>query len=140
MVKKGYSTRLRFIILATVFGNLLQWFDFSLFGIMLPLFMSIFFTNSSGSMFFVLFCVGAVARLVGGIIFGYMGDTQGRKTALVRTILFMTIPIFLVALLPTEKEIGVVSGIFLIILYLFQCVCVGGEFSGSMLFLTESSF
>lgn len=139
MAKKSYSIRLQFIILATVLGNLLQWFDFSLFGIMLPLFMKLFFPDRDRTIFFILFAFGALARPIGGLIFGYLGDTLGRKTALVRTILFMTIPIFLVALLPTTKEIGYIAGFFLLVLYLFQGICVGGEFTGSMIFLTESS-
>lgn len=139
MAFKGYTHKLQFIITATVLGNLLQWFDFSLFGIMLPLFMKLFFPTEDHVIFFILFALGSVARPIGGIVFGYLGDTIGRKAAFVRTILFMTIPIFLVALLPTRQEIGMIAGVFLLILYLFQGFCVGGEFPGSIIFLTESA-
>jgi MHS family proline/betaine transporter-like MFS transporter len=136
---RQYSSKLQFAITATVLGNLLQWFDFSLFGMMLPLFMLLFFPEEQGSFFFILYAFGACARPLGGLFFGYVGDTRGRKSALVKTILCMTLPILLVALLPSHKQIGMASGILLGIIYLFQGFCVGGEFPGSIVFLTESS-
>ncbi|MGB7977826.1 MAG: MFS transporter [Chlamydiales bacterium] len=136
---RRYSSRLQFAITATVLANTLQWFDFSLFGLMLPLFIKLFFPDEGGSFFFLLFALGALARPFGGIVFGYLGDTLGRKTALVRTVLFMTIPIFLVAMLPSYQQIGVTAGILLGLLYIFQGFCVGGEFPGSIVFLEETS-
>ncbi len=133
------TSRLRFAVIAAVLGNMLQWFDFSLFGLMLPLFTKLFFPGKATSFFLLLFALGALARPVGGLVFGYLGDTVGRKTALVRTILFMTIPILLVALLPSYQKIGAAAGILLIVFYTFQAFCVGGEFPGSIVFLEESS-
>jgi MHS family proline/betaine transporter-like MFS transporter len=136
---RRYSSRLQYAILATIMGNMLQWFDFSLFGMMLPLFMELFFPNKDASFFFVFFAIGGMARPIGGLVFGYLGDTSGRKAALVRTILLMTIPILLVALLPSYKNIGVMSGVLLAGLYIFQGFCVGGEFPGSIVFLEETA-
>lgn len=118
---------------------MLQWFDFSLFGMTLPLFLTLFFPGLDSSFFFVFFAIGAFARPLGGLVFGYLGDTSGRKAALVRTILFMTVPILLVSLLPSYKQIGITSGILLAALYLFQGFCVGGEFPGSIVFLEETA-
>jgi MHS family proline/betaine transporter-like MFS transporter len=134
-----YSSKLQYAIIATILGNMLQWFDFSLFGMMLPIFTTLFFPGKESSFFFVLFAFGAFARALGGLFFGYLGDTLGRKSALVGTILFMTIPISLVAILPPYKEIGITAGILLGILYVFQGFCVGGEFPGSIVFLEESA-
>lgn len=133
------SARLHFAITASVIGNALQWFDFSLFGMMLPLFMRLFFPTENTSFFLILYAIGVCARPIGGLVFGYMGDTRGRKIAIVRTIIFMTIPILLVALLPTYSQIGIAASFLLTILYLFQGFCVGGEFPGTIVFILESA-
>lgn len=137
-VIRRYSSKLQYAIIATILGNMLQWFDFSLFGMMLPLFMTLFFPDKDDSFFFIFFAIGAFARPLGGLVFGYLGDTSGRKKALVRTIVFMTIPILLVAFLPSYQQIGYKAGILLGLLYLFQGFCVGGEFPGSIVFLEET--
>ncbi|HSX10933.1 MAG TPA: MFS transporter [Chlamydiales bacterium] len=136
---RRYSSKLQFVITATVMGNLLQWFDFSLFGLMLPIFLKLFFPNTASSFLLVLYACGALARPVGGIVFGYIGDTLGRKYALIKTILFMTIPILLVACLPSYKQIGITASILLGAIYCFQGFCIGGEFPGSVVFLCESA-
>jgi MHS family proline/betaine transporter-like MFS transporter len=136
---KKYSSKLPFAVTATIFGNMLQWFDFSLFGMMFPVFIKVFFPTWNISLFFAFFAIGAFARPIGGLFFGYVGDTAGRRTALIRTILLMTAPILIVAFLPSYEEIGSLAGFILIFLYLFQGFCVGGEFPGSIVFLEETA-
>ena len=136
---RHYSSKLQYAIVATIMGNMLQWFDFSLFGMMLPVFMKLFFPDKDDSFFFIFFAIGAFARSLGGLVFGYLGDTRGRKSALVRTILLMTVPIVIVSFLPSYKELGISAGLLLGFLYLFQGFCVGGEFPGSIVFLEETA-
>lgn len=133
------SSKLRLVITATFFGNTLQWFDYSLFGMLLPLLTGIFLPGMNYWVFFILLTFGSFARLVGGITFGRLGDTSGRKKALIRTILLMTFPVLFIGILPAYAKIGIASGIFLGAIYLFQGFCVGGEFPGSIVFLMESA-
>jgi MHS family proline/betaine transporter-like MFS transporter len=138
---RKYSSKLQFVVGATIVGNMLEWFDFALFGMMAPLFATLFFSKEDASVDlpFLFFALSAAARPIGGIVFGYMGDRLGRKTALLRTIVLMTIPIFLIGILPSYVQIGGAATVFLAIFCFFQGFCMGGEFPGSVVFLVESS-
>ena len=78
-------------------------------------------------------------RPLGGIIFGYVGDRLGRKTALQWSIAIMAIPTVLVGILPTHASIGSTAAILLILLRLIQGISVGGELIGSMSYLVETA-
>jgi MHS family proline/betaine transporter-like MFS transporter len=138
---RKYSSRLRFVVAATVIGNLLEWFDFALFGMMAPLFAHLFFAKEEASVDlpFLFFALSAAARPIGGIVFGYLGDRSGRKTALVRTIVLMTIPILLIGILPSYVQIGSAATFLLACFCFFQGFCMGGEFPGSIVFLEETA-
>jgi MFS family permease len=132
----------RFIILATILGNSLEWFDFILFGMMAPFFVTLFFPEhlvKSPYLYPSLMAIVAIARPIGGFIFGTMGDKKGRKVALVRTICFMIIPLFLAALLPSYKEIGPTAAFLFVFMFLLQGISLGGEFPGAVVFLIESA-
>lgn len=132
----------RFIILATILGNSLEWFDFILFGMMAPFFITLFFPESlrqSPYLYPALMALVAIARPIGGFIFGTMGDKKGRKFALVRTICFMIIPLFLAALLPSYEKIGLTAAFLFIFMFLLQGISLGGEFPGAVVFLVESA-
>jgi len=139
---RKFSSKLQFIVTATVLGNMLEWFDFALFGMMAPLFGELFFAKDEWANIdlpFLFFALSAAARPIGGIVFGWLGDRSGRKTALVRTIVLMTLPILLIGVLPSYVEIGRMATLFLALFCLFQGFCIGGEFPGSIVFLTEMS-
>lgn len=136
------SSKQQFIILATILGNSLEWFDFILFGMMAPFFISLFFPESlvkSPYLYPGLMALVAIARPIGGFIFGTLGDKKGRKVALVRTICFMIIPLFLAALLPSYEEIGLTAGFLFVLMFLLQGISLGGEFPGAVVFLIESA-
>lgn len=136
------TAKQRFIILATILGNSLEWFDFILFGMMAPFFISLFFPESlrhSSYLFPTLMAIVAIARPIGGFIFGTMGDKKGRKFALVRTICFMIIPLFLAALLPSYEKIGITAAFLFIFMFFLQGISLGGEFPGAVVFLIESA-
>ncbi len=135
------SPKQRFIVSATVIGNALEWFDFTLFALMAPLITKIFFPERASSVLYLvlMFVVVAIARPLGGVVFGYIGDRTGRKSALFETIVLMTIPIFLIAVLPSYEKIGISATIGLAFILIFQGFSLGGEFPGTLVFLSESS-
>jgi MHS family proline/betaine transporter-like MFS transporter len=86
---------------------------------------------------FGVFAVGFLARPIGATLFGYWGDTLGRRNALASSILLMAIPTCLVGLLPSYETVGVFAPIALTLCRFLQGLSVGGEFTGSATFLVE---
>eukprot|EP01037_Dinobryon_pediforme_P014726 gene14726-14852_t len=124
-------------------GNLFEWYDFALFGYFAPIIGKLFFP-SFDSMTQLLsaygaFAAGYLARPLGGLLFGYIGDRYGRKKALVLTILLMAIPTAIIGILPTYNDIGIAASVLLIVLRLLQGISMGGNYSGSITFTTEHS-
>jgi MHS family proline/betaine transporter-like MFS transporter len=128
-------------LLAGSVGNVLEWYDFALYGYFAPLFASLFFPSDSPSLSLVsafgVFAVGFLARPLGAMLFGYWGDTLGRRNAMAWAILLMAVPTCLVGLLPTYETIGVIAPIALTLCRFLQGLSVGGEFTGSATFLVE---
>ncbi|MBS0625812.1 MAG: MFS transporter [Verrucomicrobia bacterium] len=141
MTRKPIS--LKFILTATLLGNTLEWYEWATYAFMVPLFSQIFFPSADHllSLIYTMvgFACGSVFRPIGGLIFGYIGDTYGRKVALIFSVLFMTIPTFAIGILPTYWQIGAVSTVLLIFFRLLQGIASGGELPGVMVFLGESS-
>jgi MHS family shikimate/dehydroshikimate transporter-like MFS transporter len=88
---------------------------------------------------FASFAVGFVARPVGGLVFGHIGDRVGRKTTLVLTLTMMGLATFLMGLMPTYATIGVWAPILMVALRFVQGLAVGGEWGGAVLMATEHS-
>jgi MHS family proline/betaine transporter-like MFS transporter len=122
-------------------GNVLEWYDFALYGYFAPVLATLFFPGDSAlaSLLstFGVFAIGFFARPLGAVLFGHVGDTCSRRTALVWSVMLMAVPTCLLGLLPTHDEIGVAAPLLLILLRLLQGLSVGGEFVGSMAFLVE---
>jgi len=122
-------------------GNVLEWYDFAVFGYFAPVIGRQFFPaeDEAASLLsaFAVFAAAYFARPVGGLLFGHIGDRYGRKTALQLSVLLMAVPTFLVGLLPTTASIGLAATLLLVLLRLAQGVSVGGELIGSMAFLAE---
>ena len=87
----------------------------------------------------IVFAAGFLCRPLGGIFFGYFGDTRGRAKTLRISILIITISTFLVGVIPSYEEIGLTAPILFILLRLIQGVSIGGEYSGIMIYLAESA-
>lgn len=87
----------------------------------------------------IVFAAGFICRPLGGIVFGYFGDTRGRAKTLRISILIITISTFLVGVIPSYEEIGLTAPILFILLRLIQGVSIGGEYSGIMIYLAESA-
>lgn len=129
------------IIVSCLMGNILEWFDFAVYGYLAPIIATQFFPSSSKLASILLtysvFAIGFIVRPLGAIAFGHIGDTCGRKTALVLSSFVMAIPTFIMGLLPNYASIGVLAPLLLIICRIFQGLSIGGEFTGSFVYLVE---
>jgi len=130
-------------LIAGFSGNILEWYDFTVYGFFATIIGTQFFPEEDKIVqlisAFGVFAAGYLMRPIGGIIFGHIGDRQGRKKALLLSILMMAIPTTLIGFLPTYANIGWYSALLLVILRLFQGLSVGGEFTGSISFLVENA-
>lgn len=130
-------------ILTTSLGNTLEWFDFGLFIYFAPLMGEKFFPTHSPATATLaalsVFAAGFICRPLGGILFGHAGDTQGRAKTLRLSILVITISTLLIGILPTYQQAGVIAPILFTLLRLAQGISVGGEYSGVIIYLAETS-
>ncbi len=141
-ISSKISSKQQFIITATIIGTTLGWFEFALFGMMASLLIDIFLPKvflGSSFLYPFLMILSVIARPIGGIVFGKIGDKQGRKFALLRTVGFMVVPLLLTAVLPSYRQIGYTALILLAFIFLLQGFSLGGEFPGSAVFLIESA-
>lgn len=131
----------RKVIWASVIGNALEFYDFTLYGVFAPLLATIFFPalRPELSILWTLaaFGVGYVTRPLGALVLGYIGDRYGRKKALNYAIVFMAIPTTIIGLLPSYATIGLMAPVILVLCRLLQGLCAGGEYNGAAIFMIE---
>ncbi|MDM7273236.1 MFS transporter [Sulfurihydrogenibium azorense] len=131
------------VALSGMVGNILEWYDFTLYGYLAVILSKLFFPsdNEFASLLasFGAFAVGFFFRPLGSVILGYIGDKYGRKKALIISIFLMAFPTFFIGLLPTYNDIGVLAPILLIILRILQGISTGGEYTTSVSFVVEHS-
>ncbi len=122
-------------------GNVIEWYDFCLYGYFADIIAEQFFpdTNHFVALLatFAAFGVGFLARPLGGVIFGYIGDKTGRFYAMNLAILCMGIPTILMACLPTYSAIGMAAPILLVIVRIVQGLSAGGQYSNLLTITTE---
>src|SRR5215217_6496818 len=123
---------IRKVIVASLIGTSLEWYDFFIYGTAAALvFNKLFFPSYdplTGTLLaFATYALGFVARPVGGIVFGHFGDRIGRKRLLMLSLILMGAATVLIGLLPTYGQIGVWAPVGLIALRLVQGFAVGGE-------------
>ena len=138
------AVSLRRIVLASVIGTAVEWYDFLLYGAATALvFNNLFFPPGDPAMgtiaAFGAYAVGFLARPLGAAIFGHYGDRIGRKAMLVITIVIMGMGTFLIGLLPTYQQIGVAAPTLLVVLRLLQGIGIGGEWGGAVLMVVENA-
>src|SRR3954454_20825160 len=133
----------RKVIVASLIGTSLEWYDFFIYGTAAALvFNKIFFPSFEplvGTLLaFTTYAVGFISRPLGGFIFGHYGDRLCRKNVLVVTLLLMGAATFCIGLLPTYGTIGVWAPILLVALRFVQGIGLGGEWGGAVLMVLES--
>jgi MHS family proline/betaine transporter-like MFS transporter len=136
-------TTVRRGVIAGVVGNMLEWYDFALFGFFAAQIGAHFFpaTNPTASLLaaYGTFAAGFLMRPIGGGVFGWIGDKFGRKQALLWSVLAMALPSFCIGLLPSEASIGIAAPALLLVFRLLQGLAVGGEYMASSIFLVEGA-
>jgi MHS family proline/betaine transporter-like MFS transporter len=128
--------------LAGLIGNVLEWFDFAVYGYFSKEIGATFFPKSSESaqqlFAFMVFAAGFFARPLGSIVLGMVGDRIGRRALLTLSILLMGGATLAIGLLPGYHDgLGVAAPVLLVVLRLVQGFSLGGEFTGSMVYTTE---
>ncbi len=130
-------------IAAGAIGNVLEWYDFAIYG---------YFATAIGRAFFPasdpvaqvlaafgIFAVGYLMRPLGGLLIGHIGDRFGRRAALNVSVLAMAVPTFLVGALPDHDTLGVMAPVLLTGLRMVQGLSVGGEYTTSVVFMVENA-
>src|SRR6185503_7016872 len=129
--------------LAGLIGNVLEWFDFAVYG---------YFAKDIGRQFFpsddpaaeqfsafATYAIGFFARPFGSLVLGRVGDRLGRRALLTLSISLMGGATLVIGLLPTYHQIGLAAPLLLVLMRILQGISLGGEFTGSMVYTTEAS-
>ena len=122
-------------------GNMLEWFDYGLYGYFAAIISADFFVADDPIvgllLSFLVFGTGFLVRPIGGILIGAYADKHGRIKALTLTILCMGVCTMLMGCLPTYSQVGILAPILLTVLRLLQGLATGGEFGSSLTFISE---
>ena len=128
-------------VIAAVIGNVLEWYDFAVYAFVASIVARKFFpqTDEVTALLstFLAYGLGFVARPLGGIIIGRLGDTRGRRAALMLTIFMMAAGTVLIGVLPTYASIGLLAPLLLVFARLLQGFSAGGEWGGSTAYIVE---
>jgi metabolite-proton symporter len=132
----------RRVIVASLVGTSLEWYDFFLYGsaaalVFGKLFFPTFASVTGTLLAFATYAVGFVARPLGGIVFGHFGDRVGRKGVLVVTLVLMGGATFAIGLLPTYAAWGAAAPVLLVTLRFLQGLGLGGEWGGAVVMTME---
>jgi MHS family proline/betaine transporter-like MFS transporter len=129
------------IIAASMIGNVLEWYDFAIYGNFAAVIGRQFFPREDAVAqllaAFGVFAIGYMVRPIGGVVIGYIGDVYGRRAALTVSVMAMAVPTFLMGLLPGYRMLGLIAPVALVLLRMIQGLSVGGEYTSSMVFLVE---
>ncbi|MGW5211107.1 MFS transporter [Streptomyces sp. NPDC004051] len=132
------------VLVASLVGTTIEFYDFYIYATAAVLvFPSLFFPNSDPTTAllssFAVFGAAMVARPIGAVVFGHLGDRLGRKGTLVASLLTMGIATFLIGVLPTYAQAGWIATALLVLMRLAQGFALGGEWSGAALVATENA-
>ena len=130
-------------VLAGFIGNVVEWYDFALYGYMAGILSGLFFPseNETASLIatYGVFAAGFIMRPLGSGVFGWLGDTIGRSRTMLISVTMMALPTFLLGCLPTFATIGIWAPVLLVLVRMVQGLSVGGEFSSSVTYLVETA-
>ena len=137
------TNRTRRVIAAGAIGNVLEWYDFSIYGYFAVAIGRTFFPKEDPVaqilLAFGVFAIGYLMRPLGGALVGHIGDKFGRRAALTFSVTAMALPTFLVGVLPGYDVLGVAAPILLTLLRMIQGLSVGGEYTTSIIFMVEQA-
>lgn len=124
-------------------GTYIEYYDFALYGVLTVYFAPLFFPSDNYATSFLVglgvFGAGFIARPIGGMVFGRIGDRRGRRTALMATVVLMGTCSAVIGLLPTYETLGIVAPVVLVLLRIGQGLSAGAEMLGSVTYVLESA-
>src|ERR1700737_4226820 len=137
----GVEYPIKKIIFASGLGTMIEWYDFYIFGSLAAVMSALLFPGKNPTWDLIktwaLFATGFLVRPFGALVFGRIGDLIGRKYAFLVTLTVMGLSTFLIGLLPTYAQIGVLAPIILLVLRLLQGLALGGEYGGAAVYVAE---
>ena len=145
MPEQDHRSAMRKVAATALAGTSIEWYDFFLYGTAAALvFPVLFFPADMPPMValiasFSTFAVGFLARPIGGVVFGHMGDRVGRKKALVAALLIMGVATTLIGALPSYAVIGPAAPLLLVLFRFAQGLAIGGQWGGAVLLVTENA-
>jgi MFS family permease len=132
---------LRRVVIAASVGNIIEWYDFYIFGSLASILAVKFFDKTHPVAAFLstvaIFSVGFLIRPLGAFVFGWLGDRVGRKYTFIATLSGMGISTAVIGMVPTYAQIGLSAAIILFALRLIQGLCLGGEYGGAITYVAE---
>jgi len=130
-------------ILAGFIGNVVEWYDFALYGYMAGILSGLFVPSENPSASLIvthgIFAAGFLMRPRGSGVFGWLGDTIGRARTMLISVVLMALPTFLLGCLPVYARVGILAPVLLVAVRLVQGLSVGGESSSSVTYLVETA-
>jgi MFS family permease len=144
-VRGGAPAGLKKVVAASMVGTVVEWYEFFLYATAASLVFGVVFFPNAGSRLdgiiaaFLTYAVGFIARPLGGIVFGQIGDRLGRKHTLQVTIILIGVATFLIGCLPGFATIGYWAPALLVVLRFVQGFALGGEWGGAVLLVAEQS-
>lgn len=130
-----------FIFLSAISGNILEYYDFTVYAVFSVAIGHSFFPQYSEIAQILLslgvFAIGFLTRPVGGILFGYIADRYGRRISLIISMLGMTCSTLVMGILPGYEMIGYAAPVILVFMRLLQGLCISGEGAGAAIFILE---
>lgn len=136
------ASSVRTVLVSSLIGTTVEWYDFFLYSTAAGIvFGKLFFPAHNplvGTMLsFVTFFVGFLARPIGGVLFGHIGDRIGRRRTLVTTMVLMGVSTAAMGVLPTYQQAGLLAPLLLVLLRVAQGLAIGGEWAGAVLMAVE---
>src|SRR3989475_1491303 len=127
---------LRRVVIAASVGNIIEWYDFYIFGSLASILAVKFFEKGHPVAAFLstvaIFSVGFLIRPLGAFLFGWLGDKVGRKYTFIVTLTGMGVGTALIGFVPSYASIGLAAAFILFALRLIQGLCLGGEYGGGL--------
>jgi MFS family permease len=131
----------RRVITAAAGGNVIEWYDFYIFGSLAAILSVKFFEKSHPVAALLstiaLFTAGFLVRPLGAFLFGWLGDVVGRKYTFIMTLVGMALGTGAIGLIPTFDQIGLAAAIILFCLRMIQGLCLGGQYGGAITYVAE---